>query len=163
MRRGAGAGAGGRSTSVVFCIIQMQCGIKCRSRLNEKFPLPVAADPWQMRNVSKQKALHTFRQQEKYKLNFLLKDKGKFCRAARVRESGWPKEREKARERRSERESESEPLSTFVILSKNENINSQRVISAATNAARRCQRRRCRRRSWQRGNGKPNESRGPLV
>lgn len=44
--------------------------------------------PWQMRNVSKQKALHTFRQQAKYKLNFLLKDKGKFRRAARVRESG---------------------------------------------------------------------------
>lgn len=73
-------------------------GIKCRSRLNEKFPLPVAADPWQMRNVSKQKALHTFRQQAKYKLNFLLKDKGKFCRAAR----------ERARERAGERWREGE-------------------------------------------------------
>lgn len=55
-------------------------------------------------------------------MNFLLKDKGKFCSAA---ESGSVRQRD---------EGVSEPLSTFVILSKNENINSQRVISAATNA-----------------------------
>lgn len=77
-------------------------GIKCRSRLNEKFPLPVAVDPRQMRNVSKQKALHTFRQQAKYKLNFLLKDKGKFCRAARER----ARERAGERWREGEREEE---------------------------------------------------------
>lgn len=78
-------------------------GIKCRSRLNEKFPLPVAADPWQMRNVSKQKALHTFRQQAKYKLNFLLKDKGKFCRAARERAQERAGERWREGEREEER------------------------------------------------------------
>lgn len=97
-QRGQGAGQH-QSSFVLYKCNGRRWGIKCRSWDSMR----LVPFPWPLRNVSKQKALHTFRQQAKYKLNFLLKDKGKFCRAARVR-AGM---RRWVRERRGERVGES--------------------------------------------------------
>lgn len=146
---------------------------------------PFATPPLQnalrnARNVSIQKALHTFRKQSKYKLNFLLKDNGlqifkqnpdRVERNVkwRVNERGRESETKGERERESGRERAEGllSLSSFVILSKNENINSQRVICAhcakgssgrrtlPMSMLRRC----CSRCRFQRGNSKPNATR----
>lgn len=102
----------------------------------------------ELRNVSKQKALHTYRRQSKYKLNFLLKDNGwQIFKQSSDRGNERVTLRVRVRAGVGVRVSVSEraawfglvSLSSSLVLSKNENINSQRVICAPWSCSR-CER-----------------------
>lgn len=132
-QRGQGAGQH-QSSFVLYKCNGRRWGIKCRSRLNETlFPSHAHCEMW-----ANKKHCILFGSRRNINWIFYLKTKANFAGQPEWERAGERRSEEKRwREWERERQSASAPLSTFVILSKNENINSQRVISAATNAARR--------------------------